>query len=119
MENLYGLADVPNLAAAGSYSWTLTMTTAKRDTHEGEGMSTRPALVVLVEVHIEASPDGDRSRHECMLPVPVGNRSNSGCWPKARDLEADGSLSQVLERGRADDTPVGDAAALRTWGNGR
>ena len=92
MESFYGLADVPNLAAAGSYSWTLTMTTTKWDIHEGEGVSARPALVVLDEVHIEASPDGERSRHVCMLPVPVGNRSNSGGCPKARDLEADGSL---------------------------
>ncbi|MCH8088526.1 MAG: hypothetical protein IH955_00765, partial [Chloroflexi bacterium] len=76
MESFYGLADVPNLAAAGSYSWTLTMTTAKWDIHEGEGVSARPALVVLDEVHIEASPDGERSRHECMLPVPVGTRSS-------------------------------------------
>ena len=76
----------------------------------------RPALVVLDEVHVEASPDGERSRRECMLPVPVGNGSNSGGLPKARDLEADGSLRQVLERGSADDTPVGDASALRTLG---
>ena len=92
------------------------MTTAKRDVHEGEGMSARPAPVVLDELPIEASPDGERSRHESVLPVPVGNRPNSGGWPKARDLEADGSLRQVLERGSADDTPVGDAAALRTLG---
>ena len=78
MENSHGLADVPNAAAAGSYPWTPTMTTAKGDIHEGEGMSARPALVVLDEVHIEASPDGERSRHECMLPVPVGHSSNSG-----------------------------------------
>ena len=74
------------------YSWTLT--TAKWDIHGGEGVSARPALVVLDEVHIEASPDGEQSRHERMPPVPVSNRSNAGGWPKARDLEADGSLSK-------------------------
>ena len=79
-------------------------------------MSARPARVVLDEVHVEAPPDGERSRHESVLPVPAGNRSNSGGWPRTRDLEADGSLSQVLERGRADDSPVGYASALRTLG---
>ena len=94
------------------------MTTAKWDIHEGERVSARPPLMVLDEVHIEASPDGERSRHERMLPVPVGNSSNSGGWPRARDLEADDSLSRVLECSRADDTPVSHASALRTLGDG-